>query len=282
MHVKGLLALDIDGTLTDDTQYIPGGMLEYLQGLAAEGFLISLITGRFFPFAKAHLSNLPFPWFLATQNGAQIFRVENDKYESLAHYFLSKPMVLEIDKNAQAFAEDFIVYSDAEAGYKAFYREGKFTPQTLCHILGMRSAAYHPYEKLDSFNDLPVAQVPCVKNFGTFEQLNPLHEELKKFAVHQTLIQDPTRSGYCMNLITHPRASKGTAIDNILEVLGENLAVIAAGNDRNDIDLLQRADVGIAVGPAPEALKQVARLLAPSPGLGLIPFLKEARDILGL
>ncbi len=65
-------------------------------------------------------------------------------------------------------------------------------------------------------------------------------------------------------------------------MLGEDLAVIAAGNDRNDIDLLQRSDVGIAVGPAPEELKRSARLHAPTAGLGLIPFLKQAREILGL
>ncbi len=278
---KFLLALDIDGTLTDASHTIPDEVVSYLKKTHLEGGVIAFITGRFFPFALAHLDNLPFPYYLATQNGAQLF--EMPKKRLVAHYYLDKQVALAIDDLGEKYSEDFILYTDQAYDYKTFYRQSRFSQELLNHILKLGSMAFHPFVKLDSFADLPCLQFPCLKNFGTYEQLKPLHDQIVELGVEQSLIQDPTSPIYCMNLVTHKQASKGGAILSILNLLGKKVPVIGAGNDRNDLTLLAGSDVGICVGDgAPLELKQVATWHAPTSGRGLLPYLDRAKTVLGL
>jgi HAD superfamily hydrolase (TIGR01484 family) len=277
---KYLLALDIDGTLTDSSHKIPQKVIEYLYQSYLEGAQVGFITGRFFPYAEAYLQNLPFPYFLATQNGAQLFEMPSKK--NVANYFLSKDLILEIDFIAANHPEDFIVYTDKHHDYKTFYREGRFSKDLFLHILNLESSAFHPLEKIEDFANLPTKAACCLKNFGTYLELKPLHDVISKLPVEQSLIQDPTSLKYCMNLVTHQMASKGGAIKSIVKLLNQDLPVIGAGNDRNDISLLKGSSISIAVGrEAPEELLKVATLLAPESGIGLLPYIDLAKQQLG-
>ncbi|MCB1117940.1 MAG: HAD family phosphatase, partial [Chlamydiia bacterium] len=69
---QGLIALDIDGTLTDGSRLIPDQVVNYLHGLHDSGWQIALITGRMYSFAKRAIANMNFPYYLGIQNGADI------------------------------------------------------------------------------------------------------------------------------------------------------------------------------------------------------------------
>jgi HAD superfamily hydrolase (TIGR01484 family) len=276
-----LIALDIDGTITDDHHKISPDMIEYLKTRAQNGSVICFITGRFFPFAFGHLKALNFPYYLATQNGAEIFEMPQGR--RLASYQISKDIILEIDFQSRDIKEDFIVYADERLDYTTFYREGRFSKELLSHILSLESMAFHPFKKIDCFSNLPLRSFTCLKNIGTYEELKLLNDRLKSLPIEQSLIQDPTSKLYHMNLVTHPSATKGGALKSILKLINHELPTIAAGNDLNDVSLLQSADIGICVGDqAPQELIKHAKLRAQFSGLGLIPSLEEARNRLGL
>ena len=279
---KILIALDIDGTITDELGKIPLGVIDYLKKQSDLGAIIAFITGRFFPFAYEHLKDLPFNYFLATQNGAQLFEMPTKK--NIYNYYLSKDVLMEIDHIAQDYQEDFIIYTDEKLDYQTFYRTGRFSKAVLDHILKLESMAFHPFTKLNCLTELPVRAFPCIKNFGTYEQVKPLNEAIAlKLPVEQSLIQDPTSEMYCMNLITHSQASKGGAVKNILRFLNSDLKVIGAGNDRNDISLLKASDIAICIGhKAPNELKEVSSMIAETSGLGLIDYIEKAKQVLGL
>ena len=59
--------------------------------------------------------------------------------------------------------------------------------------------------------------------------------------------------------------TKATGIDRVLEYLGEDISTAAAfGDGANDIEMVEHAAVGIAMGNASEELKRVASWVAPS------------------
>ena len=68
--MKGIIALDIDGTLTADIHCIPNEVARYLEHLEFEGWKICLITGRPFSLANHAVEDLTFPFLLAVPNGA--------------------------------------------------------------------------------------------------------------------------------------------------------------------------------------------------------------------
>lgn len=64
--------------------------------------------------------------------------------------------------------------------------------------------------------------------------------------------------------VTSANATKGHAFKAIKEYLGNIHTTVGVGNYYNDIPLLQYADIGIAVGNAPQAVKAAADIIVPA------------------
>jgi hydroxymethylpyrimidine pyrophosphatase-like HAD family hydrolase len=61
-----------------------------------------------------------------------------------------------------------------------------------------------------------------------------------------------------------PRVNKGRAVRNVARRLGVDLeATLAIGDQLNDIEMLATVGTGVAMAGAPDAVKAVARLVAP-------------------
>lgn len=77
--------------------------------------------------------------------------------------------------------------------------------------------------------------------------------------------------------VTHERASKGQAIERLATELGIDISeVVACGDNYNDADMLATAGLGVAMGEAPDAIKQMAgRVVDRQVGGGLAGFFEE-------
>ena len=64
---------------------------------------------------------------------------------------------------------------------------------------------------------------------------------------------------------THPQASKGFGVRFLAEeLLGIDAnQVMAIGDNFNDLEMLEYAGLGVAMGSAPEAVKEVSQWVAP-------------------
>ncbi len=71
-------------------------------------------------------------------------------------------------------------------------------------------------------------------------------------------IRDPFVENYNLLLVTDKAVSKGLSMDELFKMRGRGGKVIAAGDDENDISLLQAADVKIAMSHAPECFCRAA------------------------
>jgi hypothetical protein len=75
---------------------------------------------------------------------------------------------------------------------------------------------------------------------------------------------DPTVSHPMFLEFLAPGVNKGRAVRYLARRLGVDLRdVLAIGDQRNDIEMLLEVGVGVAMADAPEAVRNVARLIAP-------------------
>jgi len=272
-HMKGLLAFDIDGTLTHRLEWIDPKIVHYLKKLAADQWQIAFLTGRTFSFAEKIIHKFDFPYLIAVQNGADIIEMPSKK--SLKQNYLSAAIIPEIEQAYEGEKEDFIIYSGIEKGDFCYFRPSRFSDKVLKYlkVLESFSSPWHPsdfaFEKGSSF--------PLIKAFGEKEAMEKLHRRLiQQPALEVSLIRDPVDPSLYLNLITDQNASKGHSLHFLKEHF-QSPVVIAAGDDHNDLKMLQEADVAICIETAPSEVLAVADLIAkPAESLGIIEALEVA------
>jgi Cof subfamily protein (haloacid dehalogenase superfamily) len=273
---KGWIALDIDGTITDQSHHIYPPVVDCFRKLYEIGWKFIFITGRTYSFGTSALHVLDFPFFLALQNGADILQMPEKKL--ISRCYLPADLLDTLETLCKKESEDFIVYSGYEKGDFCYYRPHCFSQELLRHLEKIKTLSPEPWQAVESFQFASEERFPLVKCLGSYEKMravNQLLEPIDTIAV--SLIRDPLDEEIYLNLITDPLATKGNALERIIAKVGQRNTVIAAGDDRNDISMLKRADISIVMGNAPQEMLQGADIIAkPASQMGIIEALKQA------
>lgn len=275
MKSKGWIALDIDGTITLDKYSVPKEVIAFLRTLREEGWGIILATGRPFAFAMTAIKDFDFPFLFSAQNGSIVLEMPQRKI--LFKSYIPISSIPDIENIYQNIEGDFLIYAGFDEGDYCFWRPAKYTKKEIDYLTDLQSWQNEKWRAVDHFNDLPLDAFPLIKCFGPKAQMDQIKsrlKELKKFEV--ATIRDPFVENTHLLLVTDIQASKGKSLSKIFEMKGRG-HVIAAGDDENDISLLQVADTKIAMEHAPEILRQMASFIAPpTKDFGIIAALKKA------
>ncbi|MBP9841953.1 MAG: HAD family phosphatase [Simkaniaceae bacterium] len=229
------IALDIDGTMTDASHTIPDDLVAYLHELYDKGWEILFVTGRPFSYAYREIKKFNFPYILAVQNGADIIEMPSGRRLHSIH--IEGDIFTKLDKHTQSY----IVYGGMDLGDLCYYRPQNFDDEYLRYFTLVEKFSDRPWKVVEDF--CQVNRTPLIKCFG---YLNEINFSLEGY--NSTIIRDPGRPEYHLNLITHQLATKGHAVDLILK----KRPLIAAGDDVNDISMLMKADIAIVKSHAPE------------------------------
>lgn len=273
---KGLIALDIDGTITDNIYDIPVNVAEFLKSLKIDGWELMFITGRTYSFGHTTLQNLEFPYFFAVQNGADILEMPLKK--SVGRHYLNHNVIPVLEEIYKKEKEDFLIYSGYEKGDFCYYRPSHFSPMLLDYLEVIKKLSPEPWKQVDSFDIEELKTFPLIKCLGSEEAMERINRLLKPISsIHATCIRDPIGEGLYLNLITNRDATKGNALERIAQLLGIKGPMIAAGDDLNDLSMLEKADISIAMETAPKELIDKADIVAPSAAKqGIIQALQQA------
>jgi len=271
MTKKGLIALDIDGTLTHRLDWISDKVVHRLESLVQEGWDIALLTGRMFSFAWKILQYFKFPYLLAVQNGADI--VEMPHKTVVKRNYLPSEILPKIEEAYHGQKEDFVIYAGMDLGDFCYFRQKRFS-QKAREYLAILESHGAPWQESDFVFDEKQA-FPLIKCFGENEGMTKLNQKLKQIPqIEVSLNHDPVEPSYYLNLITHPKANKGEAL-NTFRMLYQDYFVIAAGDDQNDQKMLKRADISIAMDRGPETIEGDI-LAKPARDLGILEALEKA------
>lgn len=272
--MKKLMAFDIDGTLTHRLDWIDPKVVDYLRSRHNEGWEIALLTGRIFSFGWQIFKEFDFPYLLAVQNGADILSMPEKT--PLQRHYLSATLLPEIEKAYQGQEEDFVLYAGIDRGDFCYYRPDRYSEKMLAYCKKLESLGAKPWLASD-FEFDKSESFPLIKCFGKQGPMEELFQKLSQRSdVEVSMIRDPIDRSLYLNLITHPRANKGSALGELRMMTGAEF-VIAAGDDGNDLKMLKEADVAIAIETAPRAVLDAADIVAAPPTeLGILTALEEA------
>lgn len=269
---QGIIGLDIDGTLVTQHQPLSEPVTSFLVALHRDGWKILFATGRTVRWSMEHLSSLPFPFFLAPYNGACLFLLPEKQL--LASALMDRADV----KRLEPFIDQFgaIIY-EAGGQERIFYTPNHFSEKILEHLEDRQSKQHERWIPVLNVERIPQISVAGVRFFLSPEAALLLGEAISSStSLLAPTMKDSFQPDLRIVQVTSRGASKGQAL-RALRDRYPGAKVIAAGDDMNDIDLIQEADVGIAMGSAPEAVRHHAALVASMKGEDpIIEALKEA------
>lgn len=258
--MKGTIALDIDGTLTDGS-HLPLNVINYLKSLADNGWRLIFITGRTFQSGYKTLKTLPFTYYFAVQNGAIILEMPSQRIVSKK--YLDRSIFTEMSKICLEEPSDFVVYSGFENQDHCYYRPQNFSPELMKYLHRRIESYNETWHPLESYDQLELESFPSIKCFGLYPSAKALSKRIEeRLGLHVPLIRDPFATDYYVVQATHPQISKGQALLDLIAITGERGKVIAAGDDYNDESMLEAADIKIVMSTAPEDLLEKADIIA--------------------
>ncbi|MDJ0651430.1 MAG: HAD family hydrolase [Simkaniaceae bacterium] len=276
---RGTIALDIDGTITNREHQIPDGVCTYFENLYKKGWQFIFVTGRPLSFAMMTLPKLSFPYLLGLQNGADLIEIPSKK--KVARSYLKIDAVELLDQLYEGNEGDFIVYAGYEKGDLCYFRPHRFSKKMQEYLKEIEKLSAAPWIPLDSFAIKEQTTFPLIKCIGSKEMLEGLNEKLSIVEdLKTTVVKDPISSHLYFILITHKNADKGIAVNTFMEKYQLKHPLITGGDDNNDLPLLKVGDVRIAMDGAPQALQNIAQIIAPpADRMGIIQGIEEAIEL---
>ena len=244
MHkTKGIIALDLDGTLLNSKKELSEGNLAALKKAADAGWEIVPTTGRFYGGMPDFIRGLPFVHYAITINGAYV----EDLLEGNEIYTAEMPYKQAID--IMKYLDKLPVIYDCYVDNDAFMTEAlKAKVDEIVENPRIRKMFYDlrkPVPELKEFLENRVQDVQKIQFFTKDADLR-LHllEELPK--VFENIA---VSSSSPQNIeINQAKATKGLALIALAEYLGlDRSKTIAMGDGLNDTSMLEEAGIGIAM-----------------------------------
>ena len=246
---KKIFFFDLDGTLLDSKKRITARTMEALKKFTDTGNYFCINTGRAIDSAKAVYEGLGLDFkgsFLCGSNGTEIYSVDEKKYLFKIGVPLELvPKILDLSEeygvHCHTYNRDHIV-SRHDGECMDYYRRVIKTPLIVTRDVleylkepppKMIAIELHDHEKQERFR---MALQDMVGDKLTLLYSNPYYMEIF-----------PSEGG------------KGSAVKRLADILGVDIKdTYAAGDEQNDISMIEAAGVGIAMINGTDLVKQSA------------------------
>ena len=250
-----LVALDLDGTLFDNSSRISKRNLTAIRSITDKGIHVVISTGRPFegiPFDQIKGTGIN---YAITANGSGIYEISTGKclYENAMDEELVTPIL--------NFLLTRDIHMDAFIGGKGYTPiQCVETAQKLTVPSSIKNYIITTRTRLDNIlqfiheNQLKVQKMTL--NFypaadGTLID----RETVRKFLVSNPSITTVC-GGYNNLEFTRADSNKGVGLRKLAEILGVNPdATMAIGDTENDLAIIEAAGIGVAMGNATDAVK---------------------------
>lgn len=240
-----LVAFDVDGTLLDDRQQFHEPVISAIAEMQACGIVGCLVTGRMYRSALPFARRLKFDAPMVCYQGAAVIDPSSDD----VLFDLPLP-------NAEV--SPLIAYASEERLHLQLYKNDRF----YCEQLNRWSRLYAKISGVE-----PIIVPSLEHEFALSDATKAVFVTDAQTAVTQLarirkLLGERayvTRSIPEFIEIMNPAVDKGKTLEIVARHLGFEMSeVVAIGDSWNDAPLLRVAGFGIAMGSAPQELRDVA------------------------
>jgi len=239
-----LIAIDIDDTLiTDDKEVTPGTKAAIHQAVE-RGVHVTLATGRMYASASRIARQLELDVPIITYQGSLIKTALDGKVLYERHV-------------PTDIAEDLFRYcAEHDLHIQAYHNDQLFAKKINDKLLDYCALSNVPYTiepEIEKLASLPQTKMIIIDEPAFLDELKPMFQARYGDRVHVT------KSKPNFLEFIHPEGTKGHALRVLAEMFDCPLSsVIAIGDSWNDLEMLEAAGLGVAMGNAVPALKEVA------------------------
>jgi len=234
-----LVALDVDGTIVDHTNSLSAPVKDAILAIRDQGIPVVIATGRAVPGVYDVLDKLGFREGLGiASNGSVVFEV--DPFEVVhTTTFDAREAVKRV---LERVPEALVAVEEVGVGYRVnrAFPKGEITGKIIL-------------DEVERMVSQPVTRVVVRAPDHDREEFSALVEDLGLDGTNYYI-------GYTAWLDLAPEGvSKASGLEEVCRRIGLTAAdVLAVGDGNNDVEMLQWAGRGVAMGQAPEDLLAVA------------------------
>lgn len=239
-----LIAIDIDDTLINDDKEVLPSTQKALEQAVAKDVVVTLATGRAYASAQAVARQTGLNVPIITYQGALIKNLMDEAvlYERYVPLDAARKLYdycIEHDLHLQTYIDD-----------KLYAREEN---QKLIDYCKLNGTPYYVEPDFAKMIEQPTPKMLIIDDPLYLDDLIPVLRELLGSEVHIT------KSKPHFLEIMHHEGTKGHALTYLAKHFNCELSeTIAIGDSWNDHEMLEAAGLGVAMGNAIEALKNIA------------------------
>ncbi|MCD5325392.1 MULTISPECIES: Cof-type HAD-IIB family hydrolase [Pontibacillus] len=246
-----MIILDLDDTLLGNDHSISERNKQALMKVQEQGDKVVLASGRptygMVPFAK-ELSLAEYGSFILSFNGGKIINCQTNEE------FFSQTLSIDAVSRLEEISKRENVQIHTYVGEEIVTAEANRYTSIESDLTGL------PIKLVDSFMDGVTEPVVKVLMVGEPEHLQAVEKKLQDELGDEFSVM---RSKPFFLEFTAKGITKGTSIEKLIDELGiKREEVIAMGDSYNDQEMIEFAGLGVAMGNAPEDIKEIADFVA--------------------
>lgn len=258
-----LLATDMDGTLLMDNKVLSQENIQALRRAKKQGVEIAICTGRPYIAVKPYLEQLDFDCWVITNNGAVIRNKEGDiisvtymksqALEEAIALLLQEKVYFHISDETHTFIRSY--RERIRNLYRFILKTG--VTRLRAFLQSLRAVFIKKGHKKVDFSSFVQNGSKATSIFilsQNKQQLNDIRNKLKKIKT-----VDITSSGFDNVEVLDKNATKGKALQHLARILKINKEeIIAAGDNYNDLSMIEYAGLGVAMENGEKAVVEKA------------------------
>lgn len=252
--VKGIIALDLDGTLLNSAKELTEGNRRALERAYEAGYAIVPTTGRFYNGMPACIRELPFVRYIITINGAEVADLETGEVIYSAEIPNERALAVYEAMDSENVLYD--AYQHNDAFMSVAHKERIDTMVSSDHYREMLHRLRKPVPDLKAFlrengDDVQKIQLFTVDRALRLHLMEKLPTMFDGLAVSSSVIDNIE--------INDSRAHKGAALLALADHLGLSREdTFAFGDGLNDLTMLREAGIGFAMENGEPEVKAMA------------------------
>jgi len=239
-----LIAVDIDDTLLNDRIEVSTANREALQNAMDVGVAVTIATGRMFRSALPVAEKLGIRTPIITYQGALI------RDTVTKEILCERPVPLQLAQMVLEEGYRADIHMNVYVGDSLFV--DRITPEGKGYAK-LAEVDINPVGNLSDFLKQAPVKILFIADPGVLDRLN--RELQDKFGA--SLYITKSKPNYLEFM--HPESTKKSGLEALAQRYGiKQEEIMAIGDSYNDIDMLEYAGMGVAMGNAPDEIKEKA------------------------
>lgn len=255
-----LIAIDLDGTLLDDSKRIPEENITVLRELIDRGYEIVIATGRRYWEAKAIIQDIDRNMVILANNGNIVRDVEDDRI-LIKKYLNMEDFKKLIHESKKRKLHPLILVDDYENGVDIILESGSASHFHKIYI----SRAQNRYREVEDYLTIEDTNILSVAYAGDRKDMEGLYDYINERYpnIYKTHLMENIHLAEALLEIMNPLGDKWLSLLEYAKEKGiDKSEIIAIGDDNNDIEMIKNSGCGIAMKNASHLVKEVADIIS--------------------